>query len=145
MNCPKHEQISAYVDNMLAPAELQQLRSHLAACPRCAQRLDELLGLRHALRGLPSPNLGFDLAANLESRIRRPVPQRPGRAFWTRWGAPGLAVALSVASGAWLGAMLMAGGGVVAPRVPAVRVFDPVPPGGLCAAAELCSTSKGLK
>ncbi len=145
MNCPKHEQISAYIDDMLAPPELQQFRSHLAGCPVCGRRLDELRGLRHALRDLPSPILGFDLAANLEWQTRRTAPRRPARPFWTRWGAPGLAVALSVASGAWLGGMLVAGGSAAVPLAPAVRVFDPVPPGGLCAAAELCSASKGLK
>jgi len=37
------------------------------------------------------------------------------------------------------------GGGLVGTRPPGVvRVFVPVPPGGLCAAAELCRATKGM-
>ena len=51
-------------------------------------------------------------------------------------GVPGVAA----------GNVLILGGGTVGTAVPApmVRVFDPVPPGGLCAAAELCRPTKGM-
>ncbi len=145
MNCPRHAEISAYMDDMLTPAERQQFAPHLAGCPVCRQQLDDLLALREAMHALPSPKLGFDLTANLEWQMHGAVRQRPPRSFWTAWGAPGLAVALSLASGAWLGAMWIGTGAAVAPSAPATRVFDPVPPGGLCAAAELCGISKGLQ
>jgi anti-sigma factor RsiW len=145
MSCPKHEEASAYLDEMLAPAERQRFAAHLPACPLCRQQLDELAALRQALQELPSPPLGFDLAARLEERIRVRAPRRAqGRPFWAGWGASGIGIALSVASGAWLGTMLVSAS-AVAPPAPMVRVFDPVPPGGLCAAAELCRTSKGMQ
>lgn len=144
MNCPKHAEISAYMDDMLTPSERRQFAPHLAGCAACRQQLDDLLALREAMRALPAPGLGFDLAANLEHRTRGTAEPRPPRSFWTAWGAPGLAVALSLASGAWLGGLLTVPA-VVAPPAPVTRVFDPVPPGGLCAAAELCGISKGLK
>lgn len=146
MNCPKHMEVSAYLDGMLEQAACQRFTAHLAGCPACRQHLEDLGALRHALRDLPSPILGFDLAANLESRTRGSTARRrPRRSFWADWGVPGLAVALSLASGAWLGALWIGAGSVVAPPAATVRVFDPVPPGGLCAAAELCGPSKGLK
>lgn len=145
MNCPRHAEISAYMDDMLTPSERQQFAPHLAGCSVCRQQLDDLLALREAMHALPSPGLGFDLAANLEFRTRGAARPRPPRSFWTAWGAPGLAVALSLVSGAWLGAMWIGTGAAVAPSTPVTRVFDPVPPGGLCAAAELCGISKGLQ
>ncbi|MGE5649092.1 anti-sigma factor [Noviherbaspirillum sp. UKPF54] len=144
MNCPKHAEISAYMDETLTSSERRRFAVHLDRCPVCRQQLDELLVLRSALRDLPSPVLGFDLAANLEHRMRSASRPPPARSFWAAWGAPGLAVALSLASGAWLGALLIAPA-AVAPPASVTRVFDPVPPGGLCAAAELCGISKGLK
>lgn len=149
MNCPQHEEASAYLDEMLTPSERQQFAVHMRICPICSQRVDELTALRQTLHDLPSPVLGFDLAARLEAQTRRGAtrrrPVRSFGSFWTGWGAPGLAVSLSLASGAWLGVMLVGGGAVAAPPATMVRVFDPVPPGGLCAAVELCSISKGLK
>ncbi|HJV84807.1 MAG TPA: zf-HC2 domain-containing protein [Noviherbaspirillum sp.] len=145
MNCPEHEEVSAYIDGMLPPSEREQFVAHTRACPICLARIDELLALRRDLRELPSPTLGFDLAARLGPQLRRPPARRPMRAFWIDWGAPGLAAALSLAVGAWLGGMLLSGGAMLAPSATMARVFDPVPPGGLCAAAELCGTPKGLK
>lgn len=146
MNCPQHEEVSAYIDDMLTPAEQQQFAAHIQACPLCRARTDDLLALRQALRALPSPSLGFDLAARLGPQLHRGKARpRPARTFWIDWGAPGLAAAVSLAAGAWIGGMLIGGGVALAPPATMVRVFDPVPPGGLCAAAELCRTPKGLR
>ena len=56
---------------------------------------------------------------------------------------------LSIGSGIYLSdgvvnlALLSGTVGTAVPA-PMVRVFDPVPPGGLCAAAELCRPTKGM-
>ena len=89
MPCPRHEELSAYADQMMKPGERARFQKHLNVCPICQQQLEDLQALRQTLHALPSPTLGFDLASQM------------------------------------------------------VRVFDPVPPGGLCAAAELCRLSKG--
>lgn len=149
MNCPKDDEISAYADHMLAPAAQRQLAAHLPACPLCRQRLEEFGALHRALQQLPSPQLGFDLAARLQPRFdarpghaaERRTPSRP----WLNWGASGLAAALSIASGVWLGSLMLGTGTAAAPATAIARVFDPVPPGGLCAAAELCRSSHGLR
>ena len=149
MNCPLDDEISAYADDMLPPAARRQLAAHLPACPLCRQRLEEFSALRHALQQLPSPQLGFDLAARLQPQlgvrpVRQPPPRRPWL-NWVGWGAPGLAAALSVASGVWLGSLMLGAGTAAVPSGSIVRVFDPVPPGGLCAAAELCRGSQGMR
>lgn len=145
MSCPKHIEVSAYIDDMMPPGERRQFMAHLGQCPVCQERVDALLALRDDLHAMPSPSLGFDLAARMEEQMRTGAMQRkPARRPWFGWSAAGLTVALSLASGVWLGGLLIGGGAAVVPASGAARVFDPVPPGGLCAAAELCRMSKGM-
>ena len=147
MTCPGTEELSAYADHMLAPRDHAQLQQHLQGCPACQHRLGELTSLQHALRALPSPTLGFDLASRLEGRLR-PRPQRPPTRHWLgHWGGwvpAGLAAGMALASGVWMGGLLLGGGAASTRPATMVRVFDPVPPGGLCAAAELCRLTKGM-
>lgn len=147
MTCPKHDELSVYVDNMMQPGERERFAAHLPNCPICRQRLDALVALRRSLHALPSPVLGFDLAARLADRLRAtPVRPKPVRSFWTVWAPGGLSSAIALASGVWLGSLLVGGGIASAPlATTTMRVFDPVPPGGLCAAAELCRLSKGMQ
>ncbi|TFI47972.1 zf-HC2 domain-containing protein, partial [Diaphorobacter sp. DS2] len=45
----------------------------------------------------------------------------------------------------WLGGLLLGTGAALPAASPAMaRVFDPVPPGGLCAAAEICRLPRTL-
>lgn len=144
MTCPDHEELSAYADAALAPRAQAHLAAHLSGCPLCRRRLEALNALRQALGELPSPTLGFDLAARLKDRL--PAPARRPRArpaFWAGWAPAGLAAA-ALATGVWLGGLLLAAAPAAAPPATLVRVFDPVPPGGLCAAPELCRPWKGL-
>lgn len=142
MNCPRNEDVSAYIDDMMTAGERRRFMRHLDACPPCQVRRDALIALQARLRGLPSPSLGFDLAAQFEERMRTgAVRIRPVRR-WFNWGSAGAAVALSLAAGVWLGSLLI-GSAVAVPSTGAARVFDPVPPGGLCAAQELCRLKKG--
>lgn len=147
MTCPTTEALSAHTDGMLAPAEQARLGQHLQGCSACQHRLAELAALRQALRALPSPALGLDLAPRIEGRLRpRPQPRRtPSRLLpWAGWVPAGLAAGMALASGVWLGGLLLGGATASVPPAALVRVFDPVPPGGLCAAAELCRPLKGM-
>ena len=153
MTCPRHADLSAYADDMMQPAERARFSQHMAGCPVCQHRLDEITALGQSLRALPSPRLGFDLAAQLNDRLHAPPqgrpparqrPTRPTLPAWLGWMPTGLAGGLALASGIWLGGLLLGGGAAMAPGAGLVRVFDPVPPGGLCAAAELCRLSKGM-
>lgn len=146
MTCPEHDALSAYADDMLTPGERERLAGHLPSCPVCRSRLEALSVLRLSLRELPSPTLGFDLAARLEERLRTvSAPTRPVRRFWAGWAPGGLSAVAALASGVWLGGLLIGGAAVGAPSAPMLRVFDPVPPGGLCAAPELCRLPKGME
>lgn len=149
MTCPRHDELSAYADQAMKPGERARFHAHLQACPLCQRQLEALLTLRQDLQALPSPTLGFDLASRLESRLQRPPPRRR-RSWPSLWGGSGwmptgLAAGVALVSGIWLGGLLLGGGSAAtAPRATMVRVFDPVPPGGLCAAAELCRLPKGM-
>ena len=145
MSCPQDHALSAYADQEMRPAEYAKLARHVQGCPVCQRRLAQFEGLRQAMRELPSPALGFDLSARLKDRLR-PAPQsiRARPRFWTGWVPAGLGTGLALASGVWLGSLLVGGGGASAPGASMVRVFDPVPPGGLCAAAEICRLSKAM-
>ncbi len=158
MTCPRHADLSAYADDMMKPAERARFSQHLAGCAACQRRLDAITALGQSLRAMPSPQLGLDLAAqwndrlngSLDDRLRappqgsRPVRPRSAGSGWLGWMPAGLAGGLALASGIWLGGLLLGGGATTVPSAGLVRVFDPVPPGGLCAAAELCRLSKGM-
>ncbi|MBI2751509.1 MAG: zf-HC2 domain-containing protein [Burkholderiales bacterium] len=148
MNCPPFEELSAYADQMLASAAQQRLASHVQTCAHCQAQLQSLRDLQLQLHALPQPHLGFDLGERRRDQLqtageqRKRAPRLPAWG-WAGWMPAGLAAAAMV-SGVWLGALLVGGGMVGTVPVGAVRVFDPVPPGGLCAAAELCRATKGM-
>ncbi|MGP1691234.1 MAG: anti-sigma factor family protein [Giesbergeria sp.] len=148
MPCPRHEALSAYADHMMKPGERARFQQHLNVCPICEQQLENIQALRQTLHALPSPTLRFDLASRLEGKLQRKPERRhrPWSALWggSGWMPTGLTAGVALVSGVWLGGLLLGGStGAVAAPVQMVRVFDPVPPGGLCAAAELCRFSKG--
>lgn len=144
MTCPEHDELSAYMDDMLPPGEGERLASHLPNCPICRQRLGELNALRLSLRELPSPVLGFDLAARLEGRLNAAHSRKqPARPSWFVWAPGGLLAMMGLAAGVWLGSLLIGGAAGMPSSTLTLRVFDPVPPGGLCAVPELCRVTKG--
>ena len=144
MNCPRHEDVSAYLDAAMAPAERTRFAHHLATCPACGDYLRSLQALRGRFAELPAPVLGSDLAAQCEPRWQHPAVRRlPGWRLWLDRGAGGMAIACSLAAGAWLGGLTLGGAVAVAPQAGIIRVFSPVPPGGLCAAPELCGLPGG--
>ncbi|MGV8894075.1 MAG: anti-sigma factor family protein [Burkholderiaceae bacterium] len=146
MDCPQHNKLSNYLDHVMSAQEHARFTVHLQSCQLCQHQLEALTALQRNLRDLPSPVLGFDLAARLQDRIRSSAVQRqPARSFWFAWAPGGLAATASLACGIWLGALLTGGTVATAPPAAMVRVFDPVPPGGLCAAPELCRLSRGMQ
>ena len=157
MTCPPTDDLSAYLDDALPAAEHEQVAAHLLRCPLCQQQVQTFASLQQAMRALPTPALGFDLAANLHDRLlahphtRKPAdhaaPERPGLlAGWFGWLGGvlgGLAASAALVAGLWLGGGLLPAATVSAtPGMNSVRVFDPVPPGGLCSAAELCRMAR---
>lgn len=63
------EDLSALIDEELAPEREAELRAHLETCDRCARRLEELCNVDLVLASLPAPEVGSDLRAQLEQRI----------------------------------------------------------------------------
>jgi anti-sigma factor RsiW len=133
------EQLSAYLDTELASAEHRRIMDHLAACPRCTARLADFAILSADFARLPRESLGCDLAGVVAGRLAAAAPPRP-RATAPDWRGLlplGLGAAASVALGIAMGAVLF-GGGAALPRVAAMSVFDPIPPGGLCPGLNAC-------
>lgn len=147
MNCPPFEELSVYADQMLASDAQQRLASHVQNCAQCQAQLQSLRDLQLQLHALPQAHLGFDLGARLRDELQtdgeRHRAPRTRTWGWSGWMPAGLAAA-AMASGVWLGVLLVGGSVVGTTPTGVVRVFDPVPPGGLCAAAELCRATKGM-
>lgn len=150
MTCPRTEDLSAFVDHALPARRQAALQRHLRACPVCRGQLDALRALSQELHAMPSPTLGFDLAAQLQERLPRRAP-KPWHVGWNLlgWMPTGLAAGAALVSGLWLGGLLLGTGAAIPTTVAAAgpvmaRVFDPVPPGGLCAATEICRLPRAL-
>jgi anti-sigma factor RsiW len=142
--CPRTEELSALIDGELAGAARAEIASHATSCPLCGATLRELGELRDALQPLTAARVGFDLAPLLDSRLsargtraRRPVPDRNWWQGW-QWVPSGLAAGAVLMAGVYLGGLLGGGSGVVALQPAAMALFDPVPPGGLCAGMQSC-------
>ena len=110
----------------------------------------QLIGVALVWTQGESDTLGFDLAAQLQDRLAQDLAQRPTRSRRTGWSLlgwmpTGLAAGAALVSGVWLGGLLLGAGAALPAASPAMaRVFDPVPPGGLCAAAEICRLPRTL-
>ena len=75
-----NETLNEILDHALAPRQCAEAESHLAVCPECAARLDELRALFAELDSLPDLALGMDFAPAILARIGQnaPIP-RPVR------------------------------------------------------------------
>lgn len=139
MPCPRTVLLSACLDPEWTGQRHALIMAHLRTCQICAAELDSLRCLSAGLRALPSPLLDKDLSCG------RAAPRfvwHPGWRGWLAWVPASVAVAASLLAGVGLG-NLSGSPGVPAQSVSvAVRLdfFDPVPPGGLCIAADLCET-----
>lgn len=131
--------LSAYLDAELTLAERRRVAGHLAACPRCARRLADFAALSADFALLPMASLGTDLSGVISGRLpsAEPPRQRAARPGWRSLLPIGIGASASVALGIAIGAALFSGG-VALPRMTAMSVFDPIPPGGLCPGLHAC-------
>lgn len=141
--CPRIEDISALVDGELSGRAADALKAHAAHCPLCGATLRDFAAVSTQLQALRDTRCDVDLAAIVGPRLRPRLPARrkkPARHWGSLWQlAPGgLGAAVALAAGAYLGLLLVAGGGA-APRPAGMTVFDAVPPGAVCAGLPLCS------
>lgn len=133
-------ELSGYLDAELEAPAHGRVASHLATCRHCAKRLAAFDALSVDFAQLPTERLGFDLAGVLAAQL--PTAPRPAtrprtpRTGWRGLLPVGIGASASVALGVALGAVLFGGG--AAPGVTAMRVFDPMPPGGLCHGPDGC-------
>ncbi len=67
------------LERELAPAEREQLATHLAGCPRCRELRDDLPGLLAGLAALPTPAMPADLREEIRGRTVDAPRARAGR------------------------------------------------------------------
>lgn len=150
MPCPRTLLLSACLDPECAGRRRSLILAHVRSCPICAAELDALRSLSDDLRALPDPGGAPDASRGWQmppaAGQRRPSRDRSwwnGSAWWMRLPA-GLAVAASLAAGVGLAnwSLPMAGPGRSLAAAARLDTFDPVPPGGLCAAGGLCGITQ---
>lgn len=140
--CPRTEAISALIDGEIGESAAQELRLHAVGCAPCGSALLAFTGMRADLRALREIRSDVDIAALVLPQLPRPaVPRRkPARPWGGLWhlGPRALGGAAALGVGAYLGLMLVAGGGV-ALRPASMSVFSGEPPGAYCAGLPSCS------
>jgi anti-sigma factor RsiW len=136
-HCIKSAALSPYIDGELSEIGIGEIELHLEMCNLCQEVLDDLLRLRRDLRTMPLATIGFDLTPILEGRLA--ADEQPSRAA-PRWGVLPLsfAASLMVAFGILLGSILADAPTRVNSTPPAMALFDPIPPGGLCIGLDSC-------
>src|SRR5262245_46427624 len=85
------EQLEPLIDGDLAPARVDELRGHLAACEACREHYAEASSLPTRLAVVPPPEPPLHLVRDVLRRVRgdRTGPIR-------LWGPPGLQLVLSL-------------------------------------------------
>jgi anti-sigma factor RsiW len=103
------EQLSAYLDGELAPAEHRKVEEALGADASLSQELGELRAVRELLGGIPRANAPDDLAESILREAERAslvgspaVPQSGGRLRWLRYTGVAAALVLAVCVGAMI-------------------------------------------
>lgn len=91
------EELSAYLDGESdAPLRTAQ---HLAACPECAKRYEDLCELAGALQGVQAPSVSPEFSARVMERVAGTPMERPVwlvPLHWKRWTAVAAAACLVV-------------------------------------------------
>ncbi len=77
-----------YHENALAPAQRQEVQSHLDACPECRRQFQQAAALKKAMRTLPKYRTSPDFNTVLRARLRTETKRKP---LWD----------LSLGSGLW--------------------------------------------
>jgi hypothetical protein len=84
MECDKiQEQLSAYIENTLSPAERQRLDEHLKSCPSCAASLSDLEKTLHYLQGLDEITPPAWLTQQVMSRVKT-ESERAQKSLWKK-------------------------------------------------------------
>lgn len=144
--CPRIEDISAFVDGVLAPPATAELRRHAQSCEVCGATLRDLRQLHEQLQPLRRRQADVDIAALVMPQLRpaAPVPRRRQPRGLPAWASPwqlgprALGGAAALGAGIYLGLALLAGSGA-ALRPAGMTVFDAEPAGALCAGLPSCS------
>lgn len=77
MNCEFIQlDLSLYPDGTLSPGRKAAVDSHLAACPLCRQRLDDIRALRVALGDLQTPTAPAGLSSSVKIAVRTELLRR---------------------------------------------------------------------
>lgn len=71
------ELLNEYLDNVLDAQQRQRAEAHLAGCPDCRARLDELQAVFLALEALPESPLAHDLSAGVLRALPRSMAVNP--------------------------------------------------------------------
>lgn len=97
------QELTAFLDGALAPAERSQVEAHLAACASCRAEHDRLaraVALFGRLPSAPAPGPAFEARFHARLAAHRAAPRRPrllDLLAWRRF-APGLAGAAVAAT-----------------------------------------------
>jgi anti-sigma factor RsiW len=98
MTCPERDaDLQAFFDNELDPSQLARFRDHVAGCPLCQRRLQELEALRAELRAPAAAEAPAHLKAQLQERLRQ--LERRRRLQWNAVVVIAVAMLLSVLAG----------------------------------------------
>jgi Anti-sigma-K factor rskA/Putative zinc-finger len=102
--CSSHaDQVGPYVLGALEPDEMDEMRAHLADCPRCATEVRSLAELPALLDLVSADAEVAVLSPGLEDEVldrfvRERARSAPRRRRWARLGIPAVAVAAVVAA-----------------------------------------------
>ncbi|MFI5314660.1 MAG: anti-sigma factor family protein [Myxococcota bacterium] len=99
MECVRdHEEIAAFVDGELGPAERAELESHLGACAGCRDRVAAQRQLAQMFAALPEVTPPGDFEARFWARVAREAPSGGFAAGLRRLLTPGRALVLGAAA-----------------------------------------------
>lgn len=122
--------LSAFADGELAAADEHEVRAHVAACPRCAARLETVRALRAAVRSV-RPERSDDGLAAFRRRLRStPAPSRRRSA----WAGIAAGLALFAAGSVWVARQPF--GNL---SQPAPEALEPVAEAALAASSSPCA------
>lgn len=89
------ELISAYLDGELHGKELDEFTRHVASCGRCAAEMEDIQGVRTAVRSLPVLELPVGVVPEADPVV---VPLRRNRGFITGVAAAVVIAVIAVAA-----------------------------------------------
>lgn len=99
MNCLSLERLYAFLEGALSSAEKQDIESHLAACPKCRDAVEERKRILQAIDSLPAFEVPPDFAKGVMDRILTEQEKAKVTIFgWLAAGAAGFLAVTAVLS-----------------------------------------------